>query len=49
MSELDVSATRMNLRCGKVWKMRSRRYLRMARVAETSEKLRGRVSKDPRG
>lgn len=40
---------RMNLRCGYVWKTFSRRYLRIERVAETSEKFRGRVSKDPPG
>jgi hypothetical protein len=48
-SELEVSATRMNLRFGKVWKTRSRRNFRIESVALTSEKLRGRVSKDPRG
>jgi len=48
-SELLVSPTRINLRCGKVWKMRSRRNLRIARVAEASEKFRGRVSKLPSG
>lgn len=43
-SELEVSATRMNLRVGYVSKIRVRRYLRMLRVAEISEKFRGRVS-----
>ena len=49
MSELLVSPTRMNLRWGNVSKILFRRAFRIASVADTSEKLRGRVSKEPRG
>jgi hypothetical protein len=49
MSELDVSPTRMNLRCGNVSKTLSNKYFRTESVSSAFEKLSGRVSKEPSG